>query len=142
MKKKLRYNKGFSLIEILVVATIIGLLAAGAAISYGQFMKQSRDAKRKTDLEQVRAALEMYRSNNNNYPSGDWSSLGTALTGATKYIGRMPADPKSPTYSYYYTSGGTTYTLGSYLESTSTSNCTVTVSCTGANCIYCLGPYD
>ena len=72
MKKSL---KGFTLIEILVVATIIGLLASGAIVSYQQLLKQSRDAKRKTDLEQVRAALEMYRSNEDTYPVGTWSNL-------------------------------------------------------------------
>jgi len=72
MKKSL---KGFTLIEILVVATIIGLLASGAIVSYQQLSKQSRDAKRKTDLEQVRAALEMYRSNEDTYPVGTWSNL-------------------------------------------------------------------
>ena len=59
---------GFTLIEILVVATIISLLAAAASVAYSQLSKQSRDARRKTDLEQVRAALEMYRSNNDDYP--------------------------------------------------------------------------
>jgi len=60
-------KKSFTLIEILVVATIIALLATAATITYAQLTKQSRDARRKTDLEQIRAALEMYRSNNNQY---------------------------------------------------------------------------
>ncbi|MBI4004548.1 prepilin-type N-terminal cleavage/methylation domain-containing protein, partial [Candidatus Roizmanbacteria bacterium] len=57
-------QKAFTLIEILVVATIIGLLLAGAVASYTTLNRSSRDARRKADAEQIRSALEMYRSNN------------------------------------------------------------------------------
>ena len=141
-------NKGFSLIEILVVVTIIGLLTTTAVVTYSVFMKQSRDAKRKADLSQLSAALEMYRSNNDTYPP-----ILTSLTAPTIYIQSVPADPKNPTYTYYYnpvdSAGGVcdgtasdlcvNYTLGAYLETTST--CPVVISCTGAPCNYCLGPY-
>lgn len=132
-----RESKGFTLIEILVVTTIIVLLTATAAVTYTAFLKQSRDAKRKADLEQVRAALEMYRSNNNTYSvyTGNCASY-SALTGTPKYIQSMPSDPKS-TYSYYCNISASDYTLGAYLESGSGScggSCTV-------NCNYCVGPY-
>ena len=142
-------KKSFTLIEILVVATIIVLLTATAAVTYTAFLKQSRDAKRKVDLGQISAALEMYRSNNDTYPATGLSQLTTP----TIYIQSVPTDPKDPTYTYYYnavdSAGGacdgsvsdpcTSYTLGAYLETTSI--CPVTISCTGANCNYCVGPY-
>ena len=138
-------KKSFTLIEILVVATIIALLAAGASVSYSQLNKQSRDAKRKTDLEQIRGALEMYRSNSTDgkYPTGNWSNL-SVLTGSPKYIQSLPTDPKNPTYVYYYSSSdGLDYTLAAQLETTS--SCTSPPggnSCgTGNPCNYCLGPY-
>jgi len=102
-------KKSFTLIEILVVVTIIGLLTATAAVTYTAFLKQSRDAKRKTDLSQLATALEMYRSNNDAYPStslGWWgacSSYGsfpdTGATGyvpglAPVYILKLPHDPR------------------------------------------------
>ena len=52
-------KKSFTLIEILVVATIIGLLTASATVAYSQFAKQSRDARRQSDLQSIRAALEI-----------------------------------------------------------------------------------
>lgn len=135
----MKKSQGFTLIEILVVVTIIVLLTAAAVVSYTAFFKQARDAKRKTDLEQVRAALEIYRSNNDTYPVGiGWASLST-LTSPVIYIQSLPSDPKNPTYSYYYSGSISDYTLGAYLESTS--SCPVTIGCTGANCNYCVGPY-
>jgi len=135
-------KKGFTLIEILVVVTIIGLLAAVTSVTYSQISKQSRDAKRKTDLEQTRAAVEMYRSNNNSYPIT--ISAGTSIcdpagcppTG-NKYLNKVPTDPKYPTYTYYYSGSVSNYTLGAYLETGGT-NCQA--GC-GSNCNYCLDAY-
>ncbi len=131
-------NKSFTLVEILVVTTIIVLMTATAAVSYSSFLKQSRDARRKSDIEQVRAAIEMYRSNNDTYPVGDWSSLGV-LTSGTVYLQSLPVDPRSPTYSYYYSGSAADYTLGSYLE-TGAGTGTCGGSCT-VSCNYCAGPY-
>ncbi len=130
---------GFTLIEILVVVTIIMLLTATAAVSYSQFLKTSRDAKRKADLGQISVALEMLRSNNDiytAYAAGNCASY-TALTGTPKYIQSMPSDPKS-TYNYYCSISTGDYTLGAYLESGSGS---CGGSCGGSACNYCVGPY-
>ena len=127
-------KKGFTLIEILVVTTIIVLLTATAVVTYSTFLKQSRDAKRKTDLGQISAALEMYRSNNDTYPTTGLSQL----TAPTVYIQSIPTDPKNPTYTYYYSGSISDYTLGSYLEGGGTT--CVALQC-GGNCNYCLGPY-
>lgn len=126
----------FTLIEILVVATIISLLASGGMVIYSQFSKQARDAKRKLDLENVRAALEMYKSTNSVYPDGSWNDLNSFLI--PQYLGSLPDDPKS-TFSYYYEStDGSDYTIAAQLEIGGTT--CVTGEC-GENCNYCLGPY-
>jgi len=133
-------KKSFTLIEILVVTTIIALLAAAAAVSYSSISKSSRDARRKADLEQIRAALEMYRSNNadSQYPSAGTCTILQATI--TPYIGSMPTDPKT-SYTYYCNSSASDYTVASYLETGSVS-CSGYPSCgTGITCNYCLGPY-
>lgn len=133
--------KGFTLIEILVVATIIGLLTSAASVAYSQFSKQSRDARRKTDLESIRAAVEIYRSNEDTYPAaitfgGDLCDpLGCSTT---TYMESIPNDPKSPNI-YYYTGSASTYTLGTHLETGGTT-CVASPAC-GTDCNYCLGPY-
>ena len=112
-------KKGFTFIEILVVVTIIGLLAGIGAVSYSQFTKSSRDARRKADVENLRAALEMYRSNSttSSYPDRINDLIGS-------YIDAVPTDPKGTSYTYTISPGGcnevaticTSYALSISLE--------------------------
>lgn len=143
MFKQSTMKKAFTLIEVLVVVTIISILASIAAVSYSSSLKQSRDARRKTDLEQIRAAVEMYKSYNNVYPGT--ITFGAALTdpspGTTIYLSKVPKDPKDPNTSYYYNSPGPTnqdYEVCAFLELGGTD---AGVSCGASNCNYCLGPY-
>ena len=141
-------RRAFTLVEILVVVTIIGLLTVAAVVSYSQFTKRARDSRRITDIEQLKAALEMYRSTNDIYPVAT-GALGTgystlsALTAPTVYIQSIPKDPKDATYLYYYTSAGTDYTLSAQLELTSSCGSAPGGSSCGAGnaCNYCVGPY-
>jgi general secretion pathway protein G len=102
-------NKGFSLVELLVVMTIIMVLTVVGMINYGNANKKSRDAKRKSDLESVRVALEMYRQDNGSYPSDEDDLV-------PDYIQKLPEDPQSPTESYGYTLSDYEYTLTADLE--------------------------
>ncbi len=135
----------FSLVEILVVVTIISLLAGIAASSYTQFIRQSRDAKRKTDIEQVRAAIEMYRNFNNVYPTAaaapgmDFGSGAVADATAT-YLSKLPNDPRSANSYFYEYISSQDYRLCAYLESSGSPY--AGTSCGGGmQCTYCMGPY-
>ncbi len=98
-------DEGFTLIEVLVATTIIGVLAAVAVSSYTSINKRSRDSKRRSDIEQIRSGLEMYRSDNGFYPAVDTSSFGNVndLTAylVSSYMPVVPSDPLS-TQAYYY----------------------------------------
>jgi general secretion pathway protein G len=62
-------QRGFTLIEIMVVVVIIGILGA---IVVPQFMSRPDQAKvtaARTDIQAIATALEMYRLDNHNYPS-------------------------------------------------------------------------
>jgi general secretion pathway protein G len=106
------FKRGFTLIELLVVIAIIGILITVGSVSYQRAVRLSRDSKRKTDLEQIRQALETYRSENGIYPpSSSWE-----IDLESGYITAMPEDTVNP---YVYTPNGasTTYTLCATLES-------------------------
>lgn len=107
-------KSGFTLIELLVVIAIISILIAVGSISYTRAIQLSRDSRRKTDLEQIRQALETYRSENSTYPA-----TGSLNILEPDYITNIPSDPKEGTgsYTYSYTrSSTTTYLICAELE--------------------------
>jgi len=53
---------GFSLLELLVVISIIAVLLALGISSFNTAQKKARDAKRKNDVKDVSSALEQYYS--------------------------------------------------------------------------------
>jgi len=130
---------GFTLIELLVAATIAIILTTIGVVSYQSAMRKSRDGKRKADLEQIRAALEMYRSDCGSYP--DNISFGSSLVGGkdecsgNTYMQTVPQDPKDPTYHYSYAKLGDSYVLCAYLEGESGGS-TSCGSCGDQNCNY------
>lgn len=90
MKKKNVYvkpNRGFTLIELMVVVLIIMLLASAVIVSLNQARKQGRDAKRISDMNTVATAMQQYYADNHMYPGGNWISL---VPGGIGYIGQFP----------------------------------------------------
>ena len=133
-------KKAFTLVEILVVVTIMSLLASIAAVSYSQFVKQSRDARRKTDIEQIRAAIELYRNFKGEYPTpGMVFGTDQIVDGSTVYMSKIPNDPKSPSYIYFYNRPTSTdYNLCAYVEGEGEDE---GFDCGASKCSYCMGPY-
>lgn len=118
-------NRGFTLIELMVVITIIGLLSSTVITSMRNVRMKAKDARRVSDLRSIRLALELYHSTNNSYPStsGAWRSQCSTWGGyaannvipglAPQYIAAVPADPDmvvtGTTCCYLYISNGTDY---------------------------------
>lgn len=115
MKKRTR---GFTLMELLITMGIIVLLMGVGVVSYTQTNKKARDSKRKADIESIRSALELYRTDQGQYPTltvdpgrGNCidPSQTSIISGAVTYIATLPTDPTdNGTNSSCYT-----YTLNS-----------------------------
>lgn len=132
---KLNKNSGFTLIELLVAVGIIVVLSTIGIVYYQSAQRKARDNKRKSDLEQVRAALEMYRSQEGEYPSGNWGTMIDTLQD-NDYINQEPEDPRPGSYNYYYTSSGQTYSMCAYLEGDDPGSCSGSPSCGDDACNY------
>lgn len=63
----LKKQRAFTMIELLVSATIIILLTTAGLVSFSQVSISSRNAKRKADLETMRQALTLYKQDNSYY---------------------------------------------------------------------------
>ena len=87
---------GFTLFELLVVISIIGVIVAVATVAYSSAQKRARDAKRREDLQAVQKALEQYYAlNNSQYPLTCYSSGETISVGGTVIMQSFPTDPKN-----------------------------------------------
>lgn len=129
-------NYGFTLIEVLVAVSIIGILSAVIAVNSIDSGKQSRDTERQADLRALQSAVELYKNKYGRYPeqcptsgasANGWSGQqGTdfACSGsdtqyivglAPEFISVLPIDPKTGTgqYGYVYrtNTNGTVYKL-------------------------------
>lgn len=80
---------GVTLIEVLIVISILSILAVFGLTSFIATQKNARDSRRKVDLEKIKQILEVYKSDRGAYPPGfvgDNScdtSLGMKTTGCT-----------------------------------------------------------
>jgi general secretion pathway protein G len=127
------FKKAFTLIELLVVITIMAIIIGLAAVNYQKTVQLGRDSKRKADIEQIRQALETYRSEYSSYPAN------LSILVSTGFIGELPADPKGGSYLYLPSgSPSINYSICAYLEippSTTSAPCN-TQSCTLGTCNY------
>jgi prepilin-type N-terminal cleavage/methylation domain-containing protein len=105
---------GFTLIEIMVVVAIIGILMTVGMASYLTVSKKARDGKRKADLEQVRAALVLYRTDaaTGKYPTSiTWSTLSPIASYLSSKVVQDPKASPYPQYTYTYNSTTNAFSL-------------------------------
>jgi len=92
---------GFTLIELLVVIAIIGLLSTFAMVSLNNARIKTRDARRISDLNQIRTALDLYFNDCYRYPT--MVTIGEGIAGDDGYcnppntITYMKITPNNPT---------------------------------------------
>ena len=86
MKQNYRAQKGFTLIELMIVVAIIGILAAIALPAYQDYVSRAQASEALTSTAGIRADLAVARAENGAFPSTP-SELHTAtLALAGKYF--------------------------------------------------------
>lgn len=120
----LKKQGGFTLLELLIVIVIIAILVVLIVPNLVSGPQRARDSQRKTDLRNIKTALETYYNDSNSYPtSGTWQTDLSA--GSTPYMKTIPTDPRGgAAYNYTPSPAGcaagacTSYTITTTLENT------------------------
>lgn len=99
-----RGEKGFTLVELMVVIVIIGLLATVVLINVLPSQDKAMQTKARADIATLEQAMEMYRLDNFSYPA-DLNALVQPPAGADAtryrsggYIKKLPSDPWNRPY--------------------------------------------
>jgi len=89
-------NRGFTIVELLIVIVVIGILAALVLTTYNGIQQKGRDTERKTDLVALQGQLEAYQAQNGKYPT--LTNVNDSTFRSTNMKGLDPAalaDPKN-----------------------------------------------
>jgi general secretion pathway protein G len=87
IQKTLKNKKGFTIIEMMVVLTIIGLLASLGVKLHKRSIIKAKEAVLKENLYQIRDSLEQYYADKSKYPE----DLETLVDEG--YLRKIPIDP-------------------------------------------------
>jgi len=132
---KAKKNKGFTLVELLVVISVLAVLSSLLISNLNNARVQARDTQRKSDFSQIKKALQLYfndyggiyPANSGNQIAGcgadgtsacNWGGFFGHDTTDYYYMKLLPTDPlDAAPYQYQYTrTANTSYCLQTTLE--------------------------
>ena len=101
-------NKGFTLLEVMVVVVIIAIMAAAVGPSLIDSLTRASNTTAKTDIKSLEGLLETYKSENHAFPTTDQGleALVSKPSGDPqpknwrRYTKKTPKDPWGNPYKY------------------------------------------
>jgi general secretion pathway protein G len=94
-----RAQRGMSLIEIMVVVTILGLVAGAIAVAVIPQLGEAKRKTAKTEIARIEQALDLYHVSKGRYPGTDEGLEGLVTE---KKLKRLQKDPWGNDYVYMY----------------------------------------
>jgi len=85
-------RKGLTLVELLIVVSVISFLAILITVFLRSQVFKGNDARKKADIKRIGIAVEEYEKDNNCYPIASLVSCNPGK-GLTPYINKIPCDP-------------------------------------------------
>jgi general secretion pathway protein G len=113
-KYLMKDSKGFTLIELLVVIAIIGILSSVVLASLSGVRERAKMANAKSEMNQIKTAMEMYLIDNGELPPAgnicsacadpctvaEWTATIDELVNGSYLSSRIDADPWGRPYCY------------------------------------------
>lgn len=69
-------QKGFTIVELLIVIVVIGILAAITIVAFSGVQQRGRDARRLSDVVAIKKALELYKVDTGTFPNVAYTGSG------------------------------------------------------------------
>lgn len=79
MRKLLKQQEGFTLVELMIVVVILGILAGIGVQQYNDFREQAEKAVDDANKKMIRNAIELYRAINGSYPANIEALVGYGI---------------------------------------------------------------
>jgi type II secretion system protein G len=110
-------QRGFTLIEMMIVVAIIAILVSVLVPNFMRARAQAQTAACEANLKEIATALELYQTDHESYPDVTAETQVTSSeANLGPYIRQTPIDPVAPTGFYEYsvtnpTTGTASYTI-------------------------------